>query len=207
MAEMNETLQSGAVEKVPTVEWPSPSEQGAAVGAGASQSRPCHALERLFVDLNIRFAVGLAFAAPVSVESAQRALAAGLRVTGLDRLAVACERRTKAIVLASHSTTQVESVPIIDNSLTVTLEELVARSGVPSLGMVRCYLLTNPGSSANDGELSDVVGMVINANHALCDGRLLQTCIGAVADAIGGKDPRRHPPPLTRLFSEVCTTS
>jgi hypothetical protein len=167
------------------------------VGAEVSSYRPCHALERLFVDLNIRFAVGLALASPVSVEVSRRALDAGLRVSGLDRLAVVSEGNTTSIAVTSRSITKIESVPVVDESLTVTLEGLVARSDVPSLGMVQCYLLTTTVSADNDGATTDeVVGIVVNANHALCDGRLLQTCMGAVADAISGKEPHRQPPPF-----------
>jgi hypothetical protein len=168
------------------------------VGAVVSSYRPCHALERLFVDLNIRFAVGLAFESPVSAELARLALVAGLRVSGLDRLAVVMEGSTTSIAVSRHSITKIEPVPIVDESLTVTLEGLVARSHVPSLGTVQCYLITTTGSADNDGATTDevVVGVVVNANHALCDGRLLQTCMGAVADAISGKEPHRQPPPF-----------
>lgn len=192
MTEMNDTPQSA--ESNEAVLHQASTTEGACVIADAS--RPCHALESLFVDLNIRFAVGLAFASPVSVDVAHRALAEGLRVSGLDRLAVVSEGDTKTIAVTSHSNTKIESVPTIDDSLTVTLEDLVARSDVPSLGTVQCYVLTTTGASVNIvGATSGVTGIVVNANHALCDGRLLQTCMGAVVDAIGGKEPHPQPPP------------
>jgi hypothetical protein len=195
MTETNDTLTSVETKSPEAEAQPAAVPEDSKVVA-AEASRPCHALESLFVDLNIRFAAGLALASPVSVEGAHQALAAGLRVSDLDRLAVLSDDKTHTIAITVHATTKIESAPMVDGSLTVTLEGLVARSDVPSLGTVHCYLLTADDSSLSVASPSGaVVGVVVNANHALCDGRLLQTCMGAVADAIGGKDPHRQPPP------------
>jgi hypothetical protein len=195
MTETNDSMTSGEETSASTVAQPPPVPEDAKVVAAVA-SRPCHALETLSVDLNIRFAVGLAFVSPVSVEVAHQALATGLRASGLDRVAVLSDGSTHMIAITSHATTKIESARMVDGSLTVTLEGLVARSDVPSLGAVHCYLLTTTGANLSVAAPSGVVvGVVVNANHALCDGRLLQTCMGAVADAIGGKDPHRQPPP------------
>jgi hypothetical protein len=201
MTETNDTLTSGEETRSPSAEAqppPAPVPEDAAGDVVAAEaSRPCHALESLFVDLNIRFAVGLALASPVSVEVAHLALAGGLRVSGLDRLAVVRDGSTHMIAITVRATTNIESAPMVDGSLTVTLEGLVARSDVPALGTVHCYLLTTTGTMESVAAPSGVVvvGVVVNANHALCDGRLLQTCMGAVADAIGGENTHRQPPP------------
>jgi hypothetical protein len=205
MTETNDTLTSGEETRSRAAEAQRaavPEDAAAGDVVAAVASRPCHALESLFVDLDIRFAVGLAFSSPVAVEVAHQALAAGLRASGLDRLAVVSDGSTHTIAVTSHATTKIESVPMVDGTLAGTLEGLVARSDVPSLGAVHCYLLTTTDASLSAAAPSGVVvGIVVNANHALCDGRLLQTCMGAVADAIGGKGPHRqppHPPPAFR---------
>jgi hypothetical protein len=151
------------------------------------KSRPCHALERLFVDCNVRFAVGIAFSSELELEAAQRAVKIGLRAVGLDRLAV---DEGSIISLLRDAAFELDSVLLTNGSLTDTIDELVARDDVPASGCVKCYLVQTPAQNENG---THVVGVVINANHAICDGRLLQACIESIVRSLKGEDPQ--PPP------------
>lgn len=154
-----------------------------------TSSRTCNALEALFVQCNIRFATGVSFE-PVPVEQAEAALRTGLQVSGLDRLQMdhPDESLPRVSLLESSSSPLASPQHVrITDTLSQTLEELVARDA-PAIGGVSTCLLID------DADDSSAIGVVINANHALCDGRLMRMCIESVLQRLMGM-----PTPLIEL--------
>lgn len=143
-------------------------------------------LEQLFLQCNVRFAAAASFPA-VPVRKAIGALRHALHTTALDAAEVSKAESSgdEVIFWLSEGGTEASKVreitvhPMEHLELSRQLADVIA-ADTSAEGSVPAHLFTN-----GEGEC---VAAVLNANHALCDGRTMRVAIEALLKAIASSE-------------------